>query len=239
MRSGHLHGWGHKVIFASDPWRFSANFERFRLAGSGALGRWLCRPLSDHPFLNLRTYVRSAAGPGIFFLAEWITNRLSHRLGPITHGLPYRLGTLTADNKRPGGTSSLSIEDGAGQGALRLMYPSRRDKPQTAADGSLDAFLLERYIAYTVRQGTTRFFEVQHTPWHFERPDWIRADTTLLKTAFPWFAGARMIGAHTSDGFENVYMGPPHKLPQKSAFRYAQTILPPHAHATACGVAAN
>lgn len=186
------------------------SFERFRLAGTGAVGRWLLRAMSEHPFLNVRTYVRGTAGPGIFFLAEWITNRLSLRLGPVTHGLPYRLGKFRSETNRPGGISSLCVEDVlTGHGELSLTYPSRRDKPQAATAGSLDAFLLERYTAYTARRGVTRAFEVHHKPWRFERPDWIRAETSLLTHAFPWFAGAQMIGAHTSDGFENVYMGPP------------------------------
>jgi|GEM_PF-226944 len=188
----------------------SFSFERFRLAGSGTLGRWLARPFSDHPFLNLRTYVRGPAGPGIFFIAEWITNRLSFHLGPLTHGLPYRLGNFCVEENRPGGTSSLRVEDERdGHGELRITYPSRRDAPQVAKEGSRDAFLLERYLAYTSRGGVTRAFTVRHTPWRFERPDWIRAETALLSHTFPWFAGAEIIGAHTSEGFENVYMGPP------------------------------
>src|SRR5260221_86091 len=51
-----------------------------------ALGRLLMRPISDHPFLNVRTYVRGAGGPGIQFLAEWIDNPLSLRLGPLSYG---------------------------------------------------------------------------------------------------------------------------------------------------------
>lgn len=185
------------------------SFEAFRLAGTGGLGRLLGRPLSNHPFLNLRTYVRGSAGSGIFFIAEWITRRLSHWLGPVTHGLPYRLGTFRVENDRPGGIASLALEDGEEGGELRLSYPSRRDKPQSAVAGSVDAFLLERYTAYTERRRVTRAFEVRHKPWTFDRPDWVRADTPLLTQTFPWFAQAEMVGGHISDGFENVYMGPP------------------------------
>lgn len=199
------------------------DFEQFRPAGSGRLGQCLCRALSGHPFLNLRTYVRSSAGPGIFFIAEWITNRLSRYLGPVTHGLPYRLGTFQMEENRPGGTDGLSLTDRDGQGEIRLTYPSHRDKPQAAADGSLDAFLLERYTAYTERRGVVRSFEVSHTPWIFERPDWIRIDTPLLSQKFPWFANARLMGAHTSKGFESVYMGPPRVLSNQRASLNAYT----------------
>ena len=53
-----------------------------------SLGRFLFRPASDHWFLNVRTYVRGPAGPGIQFLVEWMDNPISLRLGPWLYGLP-------------------------------------------------------------------------------------------------------------------------------------------------------
>src|SRR5690349_6251946 len=50
---------------------------RFRPRGSGAVGSLLCAPLARHGFLNVRTYVRHNDEPGIFFLAEWVSNPLS------------------------------------------------------------------------------------------------------------------------------------------------------------------
>src|SRR5262249_34894400 len=56
----------------------------------GALGKWIFRPIATHQFLNVRTYVRHRGEPGIYFIAEWLSNPLSVRLGPGTFGLPYR-----------------------------------------------------------------------------------------------------------------------------------------------------
>src|SRR5580658_1080491 len=53
-------------------------FERMRPACflPDRLGRILFRPASNNWFLNVRTYVRGGAGPGIQFLVEWMDNSI-------------------------------------------------------------------------------------------------------------------------------------------------------------------
>src|SRR5258706_7665494 len=53
--------------------------------------RILTQPLHTHAFLNVRTYVRVGQLRGIYFLAEWLNNRLATILRPTLYGLPYRL----------------------------------------------------------------------------------------------------------------------------------------------------
>src|SRR3954464_954857 len=60
--------------------------------------RWLTHPLHTHNFLNVRTYVRVGDQAGIYFLAEWLNNRLATMLGPMLYGLPYRFGDLHYDH---------------------------------------------------------------------------------------------------------------------------------------------
>ncbi|MBI3881156.1 MAG: DUF2071 domain-containing protein [Verrucomicrobia bacterium] len=48
-----------------------------RPAFGGRLGAWLMKPIATHHFLNVRAYVRHRGEPGIFFLAEWLSNRLA------------------------------------------------------------------------------------------------------------------------------------------------------------------
>jgi uncharacterized protein YqjF (DUF2071 family) len=81
-----------------------------------------------------------------------------------------------------------------------------------AKPGTLEAFLLERYTAYTCRAGTRRCFHVTHAPWQFHAVDWVRDETTLVKHAFPWFAAAELHGAHLSPGVRDVRMSRPHRL---------------------------
>src|SRR6267378_5788719 len=54
----------------------------------------LFRPIATHDFLNVRTYVRHGGEAGIHFLCEWLSSWLAVRFGPVTFGLPYRLGRI-------------------------------------------------------------------------------------------------------------------------------------------------
>jgi len=73
---------------------------RMRPRIGGRLGEWLFKPIATHEFLNVRTYVRHRGEPGIYFLAEWLSNPLSVHLGPRTFGLPYKFGRLIYDHAR-------------------------------------------------------------------------------------------------------------------------------------------
>ena len=83
---------------------------RMRPRIGGKLGEWLLKPIATHEFLNVRTYVRHRGEPGIFFLAEWLPNRLSVLLGPRSFGLPYRHGRLRYTHSRDGSIVRGSVE---------------------------------------------------------------------------------------------------------------------------------
>ncbi len=61
-------------------------------------GRRLFSPIGTHAFLNVRTYVRVGNETGIYFLVEYLPNRLSVLLGPVAYGLPYQFGRLKLDH---------------------------------------------------------------------------------------------------------------------------------------------
>jgi uncharacterized protein YqjF (DUF2071 family) len=67
---------------------------RMRPRRGWRITEWLLRPIASHEFFNVRTYVQCDGEPGICFLAEWLPNALSVRLGPTFFGLPYRLGRI-------------------------------------------------------------------------------------------------------------------------------------------------
>jgi uncharacterized protein YqjF (DUF2071 family) len=187
--------------------------ESMRPPGTGAFGRTLLRPISEHLFLNVRTYVRAEAGAGIHFLAEWIPNRISAWIGPRTYGLPYRLGRFE-DNFTglERGVGRVCISDPALAADLALTFPVRPEQLATARPGTTEEFLLERYTAYTSRANVRRCFHVEHEPWRFHAVDWFRADLSLVERAFPWFAAAEFHSAHLAPGVRNVRMSRPAKL---------------------------
>jgi len=175
--------------------------DRMRLTRCERLSRCLLRPISDHHFLNIRTYVRHQGEPGIHFITEWLDNRLSVLLGPACYGLPYRLGRFDKHVVS------------APQGGLAYALQPTDSAYHPCDPGSLDAFLMERYSAFTLGRGRHRVFRIRHEPW-LQRPVQIDlTDTSLLSAATPWFNHAQPISAHQSPGLIGVEISRPRNLP--------------------------
>jgi uncharacterized protein len=178
-------------------------------------GKWaamLFRPIATHDFLNVRTYVRHGE-PGIHFLAEWLSSRLAVRLGPPVFGLPYRHGNICYQHDWRAEGMSGSVIDTGGRG--RLVYTTEIGKPvefSPCTAGSCAEWLMERYTAFNSAGGWKRFFRVWHPPWPQTEVDVIFEDLSLLTGRWPWFYGARFVGANFSPGFDTVCMSRPHRV---------------------------
>jgi uncharacterized protein YqjF (DUF2071 family) len=182
---------------------------RMRPRLGGRLGEWLFHPIASHEFLNVRTYVRHTGEPGIFFLAEWLSNPLSVRLGPRSFGLPYRFGHLRYAHTPDDGAIFGEVKASEGRLEYRATIPSTTFDPSDAE--SQAEFLLERYTAFTCQRGHRRLFRVWHEPWE-QAP--IEIDVTaddLLASTGNWWSSAECIGANYSPGVE-VWMGRPHRI---------------------------
>ena len=179
----------------------------------GRLGAWLFKPMATQQFLNVRTYVRLGGEPGIYFLAEWLNNRLSVPLGPLAFGLPYRFGKFDYQHDHKFGEVRGVICEPSSQAciAYRANLPTVAEfKPCLA--GSLDEFLLERYTAFTQWKSHRRYFRIWHPPWPQTSIALAEVEGSLLTTTGKWFATARLIGANYSPGVHDVWMGRPHKV---------------------------
>ena len=182
---------------------------------------WLTHPLHTHAFLNVRTYVRVGKLRGIYFLAEWLNNRLATMLGPILYGLPYRFGQLTYSHNAShlsgqilGGMSSAGKKTPMpvrGVLGYRAALPSSPIY-EPAAPSTLDHFLLERYIAFTKHGPFRRLFHVWHGPWPQTEIDAQIESDTLLHQTGPWFQDAQFVSANFSPGLSDVQMGCPRTL---------------------------
>jgi uncharacterized protein YqjF (DUF2071 family) len=178
---------------------------RLRPTIGGRLSEILASPLGQHEFLNVRTYVRHGAGAGdrgIYFMTEWIPNRLAAFIGPRTYGLPYRLGRLNYDGM------SREIE-AAGR---RLTIRASVVKDADGDTNGLTHFLLERYIAFTHRNGVTRRFDVDHAPWPYQRVEVDVDDSGLLPLSGEWFQHAQFAAAHHSSGVRDVAISAPWRV---------------------------
>jgi uncharacterized protein YqjF (DUF2071 family) len=196
--------------------------ENMRMAGWPGITRWLMRAMSNHPFLNLRTYVRVGPESGIYFLSEWIPNRLDCLLGPPMYGLPYRLARVRYEVSD--GAWLASVTGGDHAFTCRGTW-CPIDAPMTAASGSLDEFLVERYTAYTSHSGVMRRFRIHHLPWPVMEGQAEVLDDGLLRHGREWFDGARLTGAHYTSGVSNVWIGKPCRLNEpKSRVGFAGAI---------------
>jgi len=171
--------------------------ERMRTPTCQWLSRQVLRPISDHWFLNVRTYVKHHGEQGIYFLTEWLENRLAVLLGPVTYGLPYRLARFN--------DSSVTTPFG------RLTYRAKTSTHAYAPSqpGSLDEFLLERYSAFTQLRGRPHVFRIRHEPWPQRRVEVELNSTELLKNTEPWFKHAKLSCAHKSPGLTGVELSRP------------------------------
>jgi uncharacterized protein YqjF (DUF2071 family) len=187
---------------------------RMRPRIGGPIGEWLFKPVATHEFLNVRTYVRHRGEPGIYFLAEWLSNPLSVRLGPRIFGLPYHFGRLAYQHSPDGGAFGGTVD--APEGHLAYEGKVLGSDFEISEVESLTEFVLERYTAFTRRRKRARFFRVWHSPWE-QAPAEIKvtADTLIASTG-AWWKTAEYIGANYSPGAE-VWMGRPHRIRGTSA----------------------
>jgi uncharacterized protein YqjF (DUF2071 family) len=178
--------------------------QNLSLATGAKVARWLAAPVAHHEFLNVRTYVRRGQVRGIYFMTEWIPNRLAAWIGPRMYGLPYRLGGLRYGTRRReviSGSKRLLIETKRSPGAVKHASPM-----------ALDGFLLERYTAFTHRHGVTRRFDVEHAPWLQSSLDVKIKETSLLGESGDWFEDAEFARANYSPGVTGVRIGGPIQL---------------------------
>jgi uncharacterized protein YqjF (DUF2071 family) len=190
------------------------SMEEMRPCHGGKLAAWLFRPIATHDFLNLRTYVVCNGEPGIHFLAEWLNSRLAVKLGPATFGLPYRYGKIAYDFSRQPGWLQGRVADADDRTALafrgNLVEPTRF---QPAEAGTLTEWLMERYTAFNSAGGRRRFFRVWHPPWPQGTANIELDDLHFLTRHWACFGKSRLAGANFSPGFEEVWMGRPHRIP--------------------------
>lgn len=183
---------------------------RMRLARGGRLTRWLCAPLGEQRFLNVRTYVRHGDETGIYFITEWISHGLCVPFGPLTYGLPYRWGRLNLGVATDGGVHG-RVEARLGSGAFD--YQARPIAGEWAfgecEPESMTEFLVERYTGFTRCGSRRRLFRIWHEPWQMAQAQAQWADDSLLRQHLPWWGETRFAGANYSAGAFNIWMGRP------------------------------
>jgi uncharacterized protein YqjF (DUF2071 family) len=180
----------------------------------GKLGALAFKPIATHGFLNVRTYVKHHGESGIYFLAEWLPNKLAVLLGRPVFGLPYRLGKLDYRHHHERGRLRGSVIARRNANKIEGVLRYRATLPEhprfsPAEPGSLTEFLMERYTAFTTWLGWKRCFRIWHEPWPQCEAEAVIEDDTLMSLTGDWARHARFIGANYSPGLRDVWMSRP------------------------------
>ncbi len=188
---------------------------RLRPRVGGRIGQLMSSPLAEHEFLNLRTYVRLGEDRGVYFLAEWVPNRLAVLLGPLLYGLPYRLAKLRYSSDGARGFAAGEVSAGAFRFAFEAAFdPFGLQGP--ARCGSLDEFLVERYVAFTSRGSTLRRFKISHAPWPQVLARVRISERSLIDASGRVPAVDVAVAANYSPGVADVEIGPPERIERTS-----------------------
>lgn len=184
----------------------SFQLERLRLFRAPRLTEALFQPFTRSHFLNVRVYVTHQGEPGIYFVQEFLSNRLGIPFGRPAYGLPYHFAAADRriDDRR--GHLDLKLNGRNRQANITAdFHPHTRLEP--CKNGSLAEFLLERYTAYTCYRGVKRRFRIWHPAWQQRPVEFQLHDKGLLKQSGDWFGHAPPIGGHLAPLAKDVWMG--------------------------------
>jgi uncharacterized protein len=149
----------------------------FYMTNVGLRGVPLVPWLSSFPELNVRTYVRVANRPGVYFFSLDAGRRLAVEAARRFLNLPYFLAAMSIERR-----GDLVVYDSARTHSPAVFKASYGpiDAAFTASEGSLEYFLTERYCLYNqTRRGVPYCLEIHHLPWSLQAAQATIATNTM------------------------------------------------------------
>jgi len=149
-------------LFDGSAWLGIVPFQMTNVAPRGVPALpWV----SEFPELNVRTYVRVADEPGIFFFSLDAGSALAVHAARTMLNLPYFTASMVVSSNRDA-IHYESRRDGVGADAeFRATY-APEGPTFVASPGSLEYFLTERYCFYNLNHhGEPYRLDIHHPPW--------------------------------------------------------------------------
>lgn len=159
--------------------------------------------LSFFPETNVRTYVHVAGrDPGVWFFSLEAANPVAVMLARRWFHLPYHRARMTLAPQPDGSVHYTSRRLWPGPMPAVSIVRGRPIGPVFAAKpGTLEHFLLERYLLYSRRGGRLYRGQVHHVPYPAQPAEALAVDESLLAAAgIPRPAGVPL--AHFSAGVD-------------------------------------
>lgn len=123
--------------------------------------------LSRFPEINVRTYVRAAGRPGVYFFSLDAAQWLAVATARVLFNLPYYIAEMTIERHADCIDYRSSRRTG-GPARFEASYESFGE-PFEARPGSLEYFLTERYCLYHQRRGGLPYrLDIHHRPWSLQ-----------------------------------------------------------------------
>lgn len=123
--------------------------------------------VSAFPELNVRTYVRVADRPGVYFFSLDAGRRLAVAVARTFLNLPYFIAAMSVE-RRGDRLHYQSTRLARGPAEFRATYEPA-SAPFVASVGSIEYFLTERYCLYHHnRQGHAYRLEIHHRSWSLQ-----------------------------------------------------------------------
>ena len=189
-----------------DPWdgEMFVGLVPFRM--EGIRPSWLPRPMAmDFLELNLRTYVSFRGRPGVWFFSLDATSWLAVQAARTGWSLPYHHARMSVT--RTGEHVSYRSERRAGPAAFSADYDVGAPLGPSAP-GTLEHFLLERYLLFSERGGRILEGQVHHVPYPAHRVEKLEVAQSMIEAArMPKLAGPP-VTAHFSPGVDVEVFGP-------------------------------
>jgi uncharacterized protein YqjF (DUF2071 family) len=122
--------------------------------------------ISSFVEVNVRTYVHDQGrDPGVWFFSLDASSRVAVRVARALYHLPYRFAEMASDVRGARvHFRSRRIAPGPRPGTCAVEYEPR-GAPAPARPGTLDHFLLERYVLYAAHDGRLYQARVHHAPY--------------------------------------------------------------------------
>ncbi len=121
--------------------------------------------------LNVRTYVRYGGRPGVYFFSLDAERRLIVEAARRWYHLPYHHAAMRMKKATYTRYESVRTHPGSPEADLHALYRPASE-PATAAAGSLEYFLTERYCLYAIDPlQRVLVGEIDHQPWPLQRAE--------------------------------------------------------------------
>jgi uncharacterized protein len=181
----------------------------FLMTGTMARGLPDLPFISDFPEINVRTYVRIADRPGVWFFSLDADNRLAVLAARFWTGLPY----YTARIAMRRGAERVDYYTHRIDSPRGLVFNGSYGPTSSATEpvrGSIEHWFTERYCLYASDGGSVRRLEIHHPPWQLTRASAeIRQNDLVTPLAFT--VGASPPHLHFSR-FQDVVAWAPHRV---------------------------